>query len=164
MNDWCRGYKKVFYLIFYSIIALVQLLSHVRLLVIPWTATHQASLFFTISWSPLMSIESVIPSYHLILCHPLLLSLWSFPGSGSFPISWLFTSGGQSIGETASASVLPMNIQGCFPLGLTGLIFLQSKRLSRVFSSTTLQKHQFFSAQPSLSSNSHIHTWLQEKS
>ena len=84
MNDWCRGYKKVFYLIFYSIIALVQLLSHVRLLVIPWTATHQASLFFTISWSPLMSIESVIPSYHLILCHPFLLLPLIFPRIGIF--------------------------------------------------------------------------------
>ena len=87
--------------------------------------------------------------------------LQSFPASGSFRVSLLFASGGQSIG--ASASVLPMNIQDRFPLGLTGLISLLSKGLSRVFSSTTVWKHQFFSAQPSLWSNSHIHTWLLEK-
>ena len=84
----------------------------------------------------------------------------SFPTSGSFPLSRLFLSGGQSIGASASASVLPMNIQGWFPSGLTGLISLLSKRL---FSSTTIWKYQFFSAQPSLWSNSHIHTWLLEK-
>ena len=77
-------------------------------------------------------------------------------------MSWLFTSDGQSIGASASASVLPMNIQGWFPFGLTGWI-LQSKGLSRVFSNTTVQKHQFFGAQPSLWSNSHIHIWLLEK-
>ena len=82
----------------------------------------------------------------------------SFPASGSFPMSQLFASGGQSIGAPASASVLPMNIQGWFPLGLTGLISLQSKRLSRVFSSISIQKHQFFGAQPSLWSNSHMTT------
>ena len=85
----------------------------------------------------------------------------SFPASGSFPMIWLFTLGGQNIGT--SASVLPMNIQGWFPLGLTGWISLQSKGLSRVFSSPTIQKHQFFGSQPSLWSNSHIHTWLLEK-
>ena len=87
--------------------------------------------------------------------------LQSFPASGSFPMSQLFTLGGQSVGT--SASVLPVNIQEWFPLGLTGLISLLSKQLSRVFSKTTVQKHQFFSAQPSLWSNSHIHTWLLEK-
>ena len=87
----------------------------------------------------------------------------SFLASGSFPMSRLFTSGGQSIGASASASVLPMNTQGWFPFGLTGLISLLSKGLSRIFSSTTVWKHQFFSAQPSLWSNSHIHTWLLEK-
>ena len=75
-------------------------------------------------------------------------------------MSWLFASGGQSIGALASSSVLPVNIQGWFSLGLTGLISLQSKRLSRVFSSTTIWKHQFFSTQSSLWSSSHIHTWL----
>ena len=78
-------------------------------------------------------------------------------------MSWLFTSGGQNIGAAASASVLTVNIQGWFPLGVTGLISLQLKCLSRVFSNTTVQKHQFFSAQPTLWSNSHIHTRLLEK-
>ena len=104
-------------------------------------------------------------------CHPIILSsvvpffscLQSFPASGSFLMSWLFASGVQSIEVLASASVLPMNVQGWFPLGLTGLISLQSKGLSRVFSNTTVQKHQFFSAQLSIWSNSHIHTWLLEK-
>ena len=85
----------------------------------------------------------------------------SFLASGSFPMSQFFTSGGQSIG--ASTPVLPMNIQHWFLLGLTGLVSLQSKGLSRVFSNTTVQKHRFFSAQLSLQSNSHIHTWLLEK-
>ena len=87
----------------------------------------------------------------------------SFPASGSFPISQLFSSGGQNIGVSALASVLPINIQNGFPLGLTGLISLLSKALSRVFSSTTVQKHQFFGAQLFLWYNSHIHTWLLEK-
>ena len=113
---------------------------------------------FTVSWGllKLLSIESVITSNHLILCRPFSSCPQLFPASGSFPVSCLFVSGGQSIG--ASTSVLPMNIQGSFPLGLTGLISLQSKGLSRVFSNTTVQKHQFFSAQPSSQSNSHIHT------
>ena len=90
--------------------------------------------------------------------------LQSFSASGSFLMSQLFASGSQSIGASASASVLPMNIQDWFPLGLTGLISLQSKGLSRVFSSTTVLKHQFFRSQPSLWSNSHLHPWLMEKS
>ena len=88
----------------------------------------------------------------------------SFPASGSLPMSQFFTSGGQSIGVSALASVLPMNIQDWFPLGLTGLISLQSKGLSRVFFNTTIQKHQFYGAQLSLWFNSHIHTWLLERS
>ena len=99
--------------------------------------------------------------------HPLLSPspscFQSFPESGSFPVSQFFTSGGWSIGASTSASVLPMNIQDWFPLGLTGLISLQSKGLSRVFSNTTVQNHQFFGAQLSSWSNSHIHTWLLEK-
>ena len=91
---------------------------------------------------------------------PLLLLPSIFPSSR---MSWLFASGGQSIETSASASVLPMNIQDWFPLGLTGLICLQPKGLSRVFSNNTVWKHQFFGAQPSLWSNSHIHTWLLEK-
>ena len=100
-------------------------------------------------------------------CHPVILSsvipfscLQSFPASGSFLMSWLFPSGGQSIGASALASVLPMNIQGWFPVGLTSLISLQSEGLSRVFSNTTVQKHQFFGTQPSLWPNSHIYTWV----
>ena len=89
--------------------------------------------------------------------------LQSFPVSGYFLVSWLFTSGGQSIGVSASTSVLSMNIQDWFPLGWTGWIPLQSKGLSWVFSNSTVQKHQFLSAQLSLQSNSHIHTWLLEK-
>ena len=104
-------------------------------------------------------------------CHPTILSsvvpfsscLQSFLTSGSFPVSQFFTSGGQSIGVSASASVFPMNIKGWFPLGLTGWISLQSKGLSRVFCNTTVQKHQFFGAQLSLWSNSHIYMWLLEK-
>ena len=87
----------------------------------------------------------------------------SFPVPGTFPMSWLFTSDGQGIGASASASVLPMNIQGWFPLGLSGLISLKSKGLSRVFSNTTMWEHQFFGIQSSSYSNSHIHTWLLEK-
>ena len=89
--------------------------------------------------------------------------LQSFPTSGSFPMNQLFTSVGQHIGALASASVLPMNIQGWFPLGLTGVISLQFKGLSRVLSNTTVQRHQFFGAQPFLFSLCHIHTWLLEK-
>ena len=103
-------------------------------------------------------------------CHPITLSsiipfsscLQSFPEPGSFIIRWLFASGGQSIGVSASASVLPKNIQDWFPLGWTGWSSLQSKGPSRVFSNTTIQKHQFFSAQPSLWSSSHIHIWIME--
>jgi len=100
-------------------------------------------------------------------CHPTILSsvvpfscLQSFPASGSFQMSQFFTSSGQSIGVSASASVLPMNIQDWFPLGQTSWISLQSKGLSRVFSNTTVQKHQFFGAQLTLWYNSHIYTWL----
>ena len=94
------------------------------------------------------SIDSVMPSNYLILCHPFSSCPQSFPVSGSFPMSQLFASGGQSIG--ASGSVLPMNIQCWFPLGLTGFISLLSEGLSRIFSSTAIWKHQFFGAQPSL--------------
>ena len=87
----------------------------------------------------------------------------SFSESGSSPVSQFFTPGGQSIGALASASVLPLNIQGWFPLGLTGLVFLQLKGISRIFPSTTVWKHQFFSIQPSLWSNSNICTRQLEK-
>ena len=96
---------------------------------------------------------------------PFSFCLQSFLSSGSFPMSWFFSSGGQSVGVSASASILPVNIQDWFPLGLTrlGLISLWFKEPSRVFSNTTVQKHQFFGTQLSLWSNSHIHTWLLEK-
>ena len=137
-------------------------LSCVQLFATPWTAAHQASLSITNSWSllKLMSIESVMPSYHLILCGPLLLLPSIFPSIGSFPMSQFFASGGQSIGVSASTSGLPMNAQDWSPLGWTGWI---TKGLSRVFSNTIVQKHQFFGDQLSLWSNSHIHTWLLEK-
>ena len=104
-------------------------------------------------------------------CHPTISSsvipfpscLQSFPASESFPVSQLFASGGQSTGASASSGVRPMNMQDWFPLGLTGLISLLSRGISSITSSTTVRKHQFFSAQPSLWSNSHIHTWLLEK-
>ena len=118
----------------------------------PWTATRQASLSVTNSQSLLkfMSMDSVMPSNHLILCHSLLLLPSIFPSIRVFLMSQFFTSGGQSIGVSASASVLPMNIQDKFNLGLNGLISLQSKGLSSIFSNTTVQKHLFFSAQPFL--------------
>ena len=127
----------------------VQSLSRVRLFVTLWTAACQPSLSITNSRSllTLMSIKLVIPSNHLIFCHPLVLLPSSFPASGSFQMNQFFTSGGQSVGVSASASVLPMNIKNWFPLGWTCWIPLQSKELSRVFSNTTLQKYQFFSTQ-----------------
>ena len=139
----------------------VQSLSHVWLSATPWTEAGQAPLSFTISWSLLrfMSIELVILSNHLSSVTPFSSCSQSFPALESFPMSWLFTSGDQSIGASASPSVLPMNIQDWFPLGLIGLISLLSKGLSRVFSDTTIQKHQFFSTQSSLWSNSPIGTW-----
>ena len=130
----------------------VQLLSHVQHFVTLWITARQASLSITNSQSPpkFMSIESVMPSNHLTLCRPFSYCPQSLPASGCFPMSQLFASGGQSIGVSASASVLPMNIQDLFPLGWTGWISLQSKGLSRVFSNTTVQKHQYFGAQLSL--------------
>ena len=136
----------------------VQSLSRVRLLfATPWIAAHQASLFITVSQSSLRlaSIESVMPSSHLILSHPAISSSvipfsscpQSLPGSESFPRSQLFTWGGQSTGVSALASFLPKNTQDWSPLGWIGWISLQSKELSRVFSNTTVQKHQFFSTQ-----------------
>ena len=127
----------------------VQSLSCVRLFVTPRMAAHQASLSITNSQSSLkfMSIELVMPSSHLILCHPLLLLPQSLPASGSFPMSQLFAWGGQSTGVSASASVLPKKSQGWSAFGWTGWISLQAEGLSRVFSNTTVQKHQFFGTQ-----------------
>ena len=131
--------------------------------VTPWTAARQASLSFTISWNllKLMSVESVMPSHiHLILCHPLLFCLQSFLASGSFIMRQLFSLGGQSFGASASASVLPMNIQGWFPLGLTGLIPLWSKGLSRVFSSTAVWKHRFWYQEICFSVSGSATVWM----
>ena len=121
----------------------------------PQTAAHFRTL------PKRMSTESVMPSNHLILCHPLLLPPSVFPSIMFFQMSQVIASGGQSTG--VSAPLFPMNIQYWFPLGRTGWISLQSKGLSRVFPNTTVQKHQFFGAQLSSQSNSHIHTWPLEK-
>ena len=131
----------------------VQSLSRVRLVATPWTAAPQASLSIT----NCRSLPNPCPLS--LWCHPTISSsvvpfcscLQSFPASGSFPMSQFFTSGGQNIGISASASVLLMTIQDWFPLGWSGWISLQSKGLSRVFSNTTVQKHQFFGTQLSYS-------------
>ena len=136
-----------------------QSLSRVRLFATPWIAVFQASLSITNSQSSLrlMSIESVMPSSHLV---PFSSCPQSLPASESFPISQLFAWGGQSTGVSASASFLPKKSQGWSPSEWTGWISLQSKGLSKVFSNTTGQKHQFFGTQLSSQSNSHIHNWL----
>ena len=161
---WEEKIKPVFNLMLRWGFSSVQSLSCVQLFATPWIVAHQASLSITNSWSllKLMSIDQ--------WCHPAISSSvvpfsycpQSLPASGSFPLSQLFAWGG-SIGVSASASVLPMNTQDWSPLQQTGWISLQSKGLSRVFSNTTVQKHQFFGAQLSSQSNSHIHTWPLEK-
>ena len=135
-----------------SFVGSVQSLSCVQLFVKPWTIVHQASLSITNSWSllKLMSIEAVMPSTISSSVIPFSSCLQSFPASGFFQMSQFFVTGGQSIGVSASATVLPVNIQGWFPLWWTGSTSLLSKGLLRVFSNTTVQKHQFFSAQLSL--------------
>ena len=129
----------------------------------PWTAALQASLSITISQRLLNVHWTVMPFNHLILCHPLLLLPSIFPSIRVFSNKPLFPSGSQSIGVSASTSVLPMNTQDWSPSEWTCWISLQSKGLSRVFSNTTVQKHQFFGAQLSSQSNSHIHAWPLEK-
>ena len=143
----------------------VQSLSCVWLFATPWIAACQASLSITNFQSSLKltSIQSVMPSSHLILCNPFSSCPQSLPASESFPMSQLFPCGGQSTGVSAVASFLPKKSQDRYPLEWTGWISLQFKGHSRVFSNTTLQKHQFFRAQLSSQSNSHIHTWPQEK-
>ena len=141
------------------IVDVVQSLSHVQVFATPWTAAHQSSLSFTISRSllKLKSVELVMQPTIPSSVVPFSSCLQSFLASGSFPMNQFFASGGQSFGASVSASVLPVNIQGCFPLGLTGWLSLQSNGLSRVFSNTTVKRHQFFSTQLSLWSNSHIY-------
>ena len=143
----------------------VQSFSRVWLLATPWTAARQASLSITSSQSlpKHMSIESVMPSNYLILCHPLFLLPSIFPNIRVFSNESALCIRWPSIGASVSASVLPMNIHGWYPLGLTSLISLQPKGLSNVFSNATVRRHQFFSAQTILLSSCHIHTWLLEK-
>ena len=155
----------VILIVFFSVqFSSVQSLSHVWLFASLWTAASQLP-------SPSPTPRACSNAHPMSQwCHPTISSsvipfsscLQSFPALGYFLMSQFFASGGQSIGDSASASVLPMNIQGWFPLGLTGLISLQSKGLSRVFSSTTVQKHQLFGAQLSLWSKPHIHTYVEK--
>ena len=117
----------------------INLLRHVQLFATPWTLTHQASpSIINSEFIQLRCTQLEMPSNHLILCYPSSSCLQLFPASGSFPMSQFFTSGGQSIAVSVSASVLPVNIQDWFPSGWTGLISFQSKRLSRVFFKTTV--------------------------
>ena len=171
--DPLSGYLKrhwwsyVFHLletIFPVIISSVLSLSCVRLFATLWTAARRASLSITSSQSllKLISIKLVMPSNHLILCHPLLLLSSISPSIRVFSNESVRIRG-PKYWVSASPSVLPMNIQDWFLLGLSGFITLQSKGLSRVFSNTTVQKYQFFGAQLSLWSSSHIHTWPLEK-
>ena len=142
-----------------------QSLSRVQLFASPWITVHQASLSIT---NPGVHSDSCPSSQW---CHPAISSSVIpfsscpkfLPASESFPMSQLFASGGQSTGVSASASFLPKKFQGWSPSEWTGWISLQSKGLSKVFSNTTVQKHQFFGTQPSSQSNSPIHTWPQEK-
>ena len=126
-----------------------------------WTVASQAPLFSTISQNLLkfMNFKSIVLSNHLILCHPLLMPS-IFPSTKVFSNELALCIRWPKYSSFRLASVLPKNIQSWSPLGLTCLISLQSKRLSRVFARTTVQKYQFFGAQPSLWSSSHVHTWL----
>ena len=148
-NNQCwkgtEGRKTIAYSKNWKNFRILQSFSCVRLFVTPWTTAHQASLSITNSQSSPkpMSIESVMPSISSFVV-PFSFCPQSFPASGSFQMSQLFTSGGQSIGASASASVLPMNTQDWSPLGWTGWISLQSKGLSTVFSNTTVENHRFF--------------------
>ena len=150
---------------FSTAISSAQSLSRVRLFVTPWIAARQASLTITNSWSSLRhtSVEWVMPSSHLILCRPFLLlppiprSIRVFSSESTLRMKW------PKYWSFSLASFFPKKCQGWAPSEWTGWISLQSKGLSRVFSNTTLQKHQFFGAQPSSQFNSHIHTWPQEK-
>ena len=161
MNNIWKKLQSTFILLG-IIFSSVQLLSCVPLFVTPWIAACQASLSITNSRSSLRlrPIESVMPSSHLILSS----CTQSLRASKSFLMSQLFAWGSQSTGASALASFLPKKSQGWSPSEWTGWISLQSKRLSRVFSNTTVQKHQFFSSQVSSQSSSQIHTWPLEKS
>ena len=148
----------------FSMSVVVQWISRVWLLATPWTAACQASLSFITSWNllKLMSTESMMPSNYLILCNPLHLLPSIFPSIRVFSNESALCIRWPNIGTSASSSVLSVNIQCWFPLGLTDLISHQSKKLPRVFYSTKIWTHQFFGTQPSWS-NSHIHTSFLEK-
>ena len=165
-NSWSFTLKKylLFFLYIYVKFSSIQSISHFPLFATPWNTAHQAFLSINNSWSlpKLMSIKLMKPSNHLILCHPLLLlppifsSIRVLSSESALRIRC-------HIGASVSASVLPVNIQGWFPLGLTGFISLLSKGLSRVFFSITVWKHQLFSTQLSLWFNSYIHMGVLEK-
>ena len=163
-NIKCLNVFKRSFILIISQFSSVQSLSHVRLFATPWIAECQASPSITNSRSSLKLTS-------IQWCHPAISSSvipfsscpQSLPASESFPMSQLFTSGGQTTGVSALASFLPKKSQGWSPLEWTGWISLQSKGLSRVFYNTTVQKHQFFATQLSLWSSFHIHTWLLEK-
>ena len=155
------------FLVFHYFLAVVQLFSCVQSFLTSWTTACQSTLSFTISQNllKLVFIGLVRPYHHLVFCHLLSLLPSIFPSIRViFQLSQFFTSDGRSTRASVSVSVLSMNVQDRFPLGLTGLICLQSKGLSRVLSNTTVHNHQLFSAQPSLGSNSDIHTCVVEKS
>ena len=162
-SAWVTNKTNLF--ISFNVSQLVQLLSRVQLFATPWIAACQASLSITNSGNSLklMSMESVMPPAISSSVIPFSSCPQSLPASVSFPMSQLLTGGSQSTGVSALASFFPKNTQGWSPLEWTGWISLQSKGLSRAFSNTTVQKHQFFSAQLSSQSNSHIHAWLLEK-
>ena len=158
-----RHCQNVFIIVLHCFISFAQ---SCPTLLTPWIAGRQASLSISNSRSlpKLMSIKSLIPSSHLILCHPLLLLLSIFPSIGVFSNDQHFEWGDQNIGASASVSILPMSTQDWSPLGWTGWISLQFKGLSKESSpNTTVQKHQFFGIHPSLWSNSHVRTWPLEK-
>ena len=164
-NTWFIYFTALFHNFLFLILFLLFIPSVVSNSGIPWTTARQTSLSFTFYWA--CSNSCPLSQWCLPTISSSILtfssSLQSFPAPGSFLMNQLFVSDGQSIGASASTSVILMIIQDWFPLGLTGLISLPSKRISSVFSSTTVQKHQFFSLQPSLWHNSYIHTWLLEK-
>ena len=159
IDTWLKTHYEVFQF------SSVQSLSCVRLFVTTWSTALQASLSIANTLSHSNSCPSSRWSHPAILSSiiPFSSCPQSLPALGPFPMSQLFAWGGQSIGVSASAWVLPMNTQDWSPLGWTVWISLQYKGLSRVFSNTTVQKHQFFSTQLSSQSNSHIHTWPLDK-
>ena len=164
-NVWAIGKHSLYKWNLEKDIRSVQSLSHFRLFATPYIAERQASLSITNSQSSLklMSILSALPSSISSSVVPFSFYPQSLPTSEPFPMSQFFAWGGRSTGVSDLASFLPKNTEGWFPSEWTGWISLQSKGLSRVFSNTTVQKHQFFGAQLSSQSNSHFHTWPLEK-